>query len=249
LALRNLLLALLLTLPLAGHGLAAPDAEIDSPQHKAILGDVFAISGTRTTDTTRVELKIKNTAGQFWNGNSFQNTWIRVAASLDTPTTWRYPFSAPGLNDRLVIHVYASDTTGNNTSSAGYVAVTADSQPPVAEFLSPQANTSHSGAISIELNASDNYSVSATALVIRNAVGQYWDGNNFTSDWRSVDAVKEGNRWSYRLNSDYSGKIYLRGRAFDSAGNKQTSPAYLPLNLNADTQSADTRYVHWYGSG
>ncbi len=221
---------------------ADPTSEITLPAHNASVRTPAVISGTTSGSNPidRVELRIRNTGGEYWNGSAFQSAWARVSATL-SGDRWSYILDTGSANEKLTVTSRAFDSAGAKQISPDYIGITVDTTAPASSISMPSNRAEVQSPVSISGLASDNFGVDRVELIIRNATGSYWNGNAFQSAWSNIAVDSVNGSWSYQLDTTETSKIQVRSRAFDHAGNKQISPGYLPFTLiAADTEAPTT---------
>jgi len=82
---------------------AAPTSEIKQPAHKATVAVPVVITGTFESllPLDRIDLLIRNSLGEFWNGAVFQSSWIAVHPVVNGGD-WSYTMSHSPSGDMTV---------------------------------------------------------------------------------------------------------------------------------------------------
>ena len=129
------------------------------------------ISGTASDNVAldRIELAIRNSDIEFWNGTAFGN-YTRVPAILQADGTWQYQFSPKLPPDDYVVVSFAFDSAGNVQNPrdvANFSVLPADNSPPT-------ATTTLATSLTVAGNASDNISLDRVELEIRNSSTQFF---------------------------------------------------------------------------
>lgn len=193
------------------------------------------ISGFASDDValSRVELVIRNSSSQFWDGNTFGN-YVRVDSTLQGDGSWQYAIS-PTLppDDYFVVSFPfdSSENVPNNRDSVTFTVLPPDTQPPTATISS--ANNSLITGL-----ASDNVQVDRVELAIRNASGSYWTGSSFGSYVRVPAELQPNGDWQYQFTTPIPpGEYNVVAFPFDSSENVPTVRDNMSFTvLSPDTQ-------------
>ena len=184
------------------------------------------ISGTASDNVAldRIELAIRNSDIEFWNGTAFGN-YTRVPAILQADGTWQYQFSPKLPPDDYVVVSFAFDSAGNVQNPrdvANFSVLPADNSPPT-------ATTTLATSLTVAGNASDNISLDRVELEIRNSSTQFWNGTSFGSYERVTASLQPNGEWQYQFSPTLpAGNYIVITFAFDTAGNVQ-SPRNVKL--------------------
>jgi len=184
-------------------------------------------TGTAQDDkiVERVELIIRNSDDQYWNGNNFQSQWVVQTAELNNEN-WQYQFvGEPGGDQKVLVRARAYDTAGNRQTNDAYTSFTArsDRTLPESVVVAPlQASTVRYPA-TIVVDASDDSTVTGVSLLIKDIDNrEYWNGSSFQPEWIQVDATLDNGRWVYELDASDNRRLIVKSRATDSADNVES---------------------------
>ncbi len=189
----------------------------------------------------RVELAIRNTAPQFWNGSALVNGYRRVSVSPQSNGNWAYNFGSELPLGQYYVTAIAFDTAGNAQqpfTTKGFTVTIEDS-------IRPTSTISTATGTAINGTAADNIAVASVQLAIRNTNLQYWNGTGMGGAYNRVPATlsQNGTSWSYNISGSLPlGSYVVTSIAFDAAGNVQSPYANksfvvtVPDNAKPTTQ-------------
>jgi len=156
--------------------------------------------------SVKVSILQQNT-GKYWNGASFSST-SEVFNTASGTTSWRYPLAVPSPDGSYTVHVRATDTPGNTTSSASQVSATftIDTTPPP-----PPTITSGPGATTTSTSATFTFTDSQAGVGFLCGL----DGGSFSlcSSPKTYQSLSLG---------EHTFSV----RAFELAGNVSTPASY-----------------------
>jgi hypothetical protein len=200
----------------------------------------FAGQATDDIGVASVRIALKRVSDNRWwsggGGSGFGTTYVRHEAVLATPDgtttgwTWDWTPREPGLYS---IIVEARDAAGNVDSSKPNVpfevtSAAPDDVAPETEITSPDSGATVPTGTAITGTASDDTSVSAVRLTIRDGAGQYWTGSAWSVDPATVDASLTASgtaaTWSYAFEGS-AGSYTVEAAAADLSGNADATPA------------------------
>ncbi len=218
----------------------APNASISYPERRSVVPAPVVISGgvTAHQQLDRIEVKIKNANGEFWNGVNFQSTWVVVPAEVHEGN-WIYEFSPdaePWIDDasRIYVSVKAISIDGDRQTEAGYQTfdvVLPDTIEPVASVTHPLHRAVVQYPLKLSGIASDNNAVDSVNLVLRDLTSQqYWNGSQFQQQWTEVRANLSSGQWNYNFDGNITHKLHVKVRALDTAGNRQSTADALVVD-------------------
>lgn len=214
-----------------------PNVTISSPwEVNALIGRNDEISGMAQDDggVGSVWLSIRRISDfYYWNGNDWQQTRVRVPATLTNPghqlTTWRYGELPKMTSSEELVgvwpRVYDSNGKFNRTIPAQIFSI--DYNRPESEVLTPAFGAVMESSPLVTGTASDDRSVESIRLVVQNqTTATYFNGNEWQTDWTWVSVpVNEDGTWSYQVPETF-GAVYVGSRAVDDSGNVQKPPGY-----------------------
>lgn len=139
-----------------GIDLADPVAAITTPAPNLVVADLSRIAGTTTDDASgaaTVELELRNSAGQWWDGTA----WVATSQWLPTSGTdnWTRAAGLP-TGDLLPPGAYrmrlrTTDASGRQNLSTGQTAtVSPAAERRVTPLLQPSGQTSNTSAVAIQ---------------------------------------------------------------------------------------------------
>lgn len=209
------------------------------PTSNLALASASTISGTASDGNgvglNRVEVAIRNSSSEHWNGTSFTNAYARQQATLQSNGDWSYTIS-PALDPgSYVATSFAFDNAGNAQASpfSSKFFLVGDSVRPTSVISSTSATT-------ISGTAADNIAVDRVELAIRNSSGAFFDGVGFGT-YERVEANLGGSgnsvTWSYNINPNLQpGNYAVVAIAFDTQGNAQSPFTRQSFTIQAAAQ-------------
>ena len=209
------------------------------PTSNLALASASTISGTASDGNgvglNRVEVAIRNSSSEHWNGTSFTNAYARQQATLQSNGDWSYTIS-PALDPgSYVATSFAFDNAGNAQASpfSSKFFLVGDSVRPTSVISSTSATT-------ISGTAADNIAVDRVELAIRNSSGAFFDGVGFGT-YERVEANLGGSgnsvTWSYNINPNLQpGNYAVVAIAFDAQGNVQSPFTRQSFTIQAAPQ-------------
>ena len=209
------------------------------PTSNLALASASTISGTASDGNgvglNRVEVAIRNSSSEHWNGTSFTNAYARQQATLQSNGDWSYTIS-PALDPgSYVATSFAFDNAGNAQASpfSSKFFLVGDSVRPTSVISSTSATT-------ISGTAADNIAVDRVELAIRNSSGAFFDGVGFGT-YERVEANLGGSgnsvTWSYNINPNLQpGNYAVVAIAFDVQGNVQSPFTRQSFTIQAAPQ-------------
>ena len=232
---------------LAGAAATPPETQLAAPTNGSSVSAVpVDINGSATDDTSvgSVRLTIRNGAGQYWNGGSFQAGAITVNATLATPatpsTTWSYAFYPPGSGQYSVAAaaVDGSGATDPTPSSSTFTQTgLTDSVEPSAAITSPvHQGTATAGSVTLAGTATDNVGVTRVEVSIQNrTTSQFFNGSAWSTGFKWITAPPatlaspgaSSTTWTYAFTTQSpapAAGYRVQVRAFDAAANADVSP-------------------------
>ena len=192
-----------------------------------------------TSGVQKVEISIRQGAGNYWNGTSFgSGSEVFQTASL-AGGSWSYAFPASSFpaDGSYTIRVKATDNATNAETPASR-SFTYDATNPSALFTFPASGAAYKN---VDWNAgcatngfcgtySDTTSgVQTVEISIRQGAGNYWNGTSFGSGSEVFQTASlAGGSWSYAFPAssfpaDGSYTVHIRGK--DNANNTETGPS------------------------
>jgi len=174
-----------------------PNVNIGAPANGAVVVGTVTVTAT-ASDNVGV------TSVAFYDGDAL----ICTVTGLPFSCLWN---SAATSNDVHTISVLAKDAANNSSTSS--VIVTVDNASPTTTFITPRnGDTIVTGQYTVQINASDNFTLSLIELFI--------DGTPVASSSVSSTTGTLSYKWSTaKLRGNYS----LTARSTDAAGNVSTS--------------------------
>ena len=199
------------------------------------------LTGTASDDIAvdRVEISIKNTSDQFWNGATFSAQYSRVTTSLTNNREWSYTISPAlpvGLYD---LGAVAFDTSGNAESvfsTTSFAVVDTDYSPPTSTIES-------ANELAIQGTSNGFYAIDRVEIAIRNDDNRYWNGASFSNSYQRLQTQKYANgNWYYYISPTLApGNYHIGAVAFDIHENNQTSFTTYSFNVKSpDTDPPTT---------
>lgn len=246
---------------------AAPIATFDSPAKGAEVPDGdLVLEGTAADNVgvAAVDLAIRDRVSGLWfdpitdTFGDFVRFGVPLGAPGEKATAWTYVFDgaavAAGSGDYFAV-ARATDVNGNLTVShptSRWITVGEDTVDPDTTLTTPARRAEFpSGPVTIAGAATDNQSVAAVEVALRDRVNDTWwnpaTGSFGDFGWfpASVDGTGTDVDWSVSFDgaaaeaAGGSGDYWAMARAFDTAGNNDKSRPSTRF-LVQDSAPADT---------
>ena len=195
---------------------------------------ICGIAGDAQSAVQKVELSIRQSTGNYWNGTAFANMTETFVTAAGT-TSWSYAFPAPSFpsDGDYTIRVRATDSVGNvepgsaRTFSYDTLAPSTSTGFPAASGVYAAADwTAGCASPGFCGTASDTGSgLQKVELSIRRGTGNYWNGTSFASAGEVWVGATGTTSWSYSFAGSKfpsQGSYTVRVRATDNAANTVT---------------------------
>jgi len=204
---------------------AAVMSEITQPVHKATVTNPVDLTGTYTSldPLDRIDLLIRNSSGEFWNGTSFQAEWIAVHPTV-SGRTWSYSIESD-LDGDISVNSRAWDIQGMKQTYRDYINFGVSNNVPVANIDSLVPGDSYISPVTISGTVTEVSFLDRVQLVLKNTDGEFWNGASYQSDWAGVNADVSGSRWSYDFSPVDDAEIDVKVKAIDITGSRQLKAA------------------------
>jgi NHL repeat/Bacterial Ig domain len=176
-----------------------PVAVITSPTvAQSFSTKPVTISGTSSDNAgvyqNNVVLSRSELGGQYWNGTSWQSTYVAVVAETagvgTTSTTWTYQFNPPQNGGTYYVAALTLDTNYNYdlTPFVGFSLV--DTIAPTSTITAPANNAATTGPVTITGTANDNNEIAAVQVAVyRYSDATYWNGTTWQATFTTVNTT------------------------------------------------------------
>ena len=201
-----------------------------------------------TTGVQKVEISIRTSAGNYWNGSGFSSASEVWNLAGRSGGSWSYAFATTDFpaDGSYTIRVKATDNAGNGETPASR-SFTYDTADPSALFSFPASGGDYTdaawnsgcGTIGLCGTYSDATSgVQAVEISIRRGSGNYWNGTSFASASEVFQTASlSAGTWSYALSAasfPADGSYTVHVRATDNASNIESGASRTFRIDNAD---------------
>lgn len=209
----------------------APIVTIESPDespdesfgkdHRLVRGVAEDSSGV-----AKVELVIRSSTDQFWNGNQWQLRPCVLAAELlnagGVQTEWKYRFQLPGNVETFKVLPQAVACNGRRSLETQRQQRTGDTRSPVTRIHNVRFPN---GKARITGRAFDNQKVDRVQLHLQNLDnGQYFNGRHWVAECECINCqTNSEHRWEMMTPKLQAGNYQVRARSFDRMGNREES--------------------------
>ena len=181
---------------------------------------IFEGTAADNVAVDRVEITVKNSSGQYWNGSDFQSTFTRILT--DGTSNWSKTLALP--DGTYLAQPVAFDTSNNwgTTNAVNFAVAENDNIIPTIQISAPSTGTTTS-TVEFSGIAQDNVALERVAITLVNATGQYWNGTAFQDTFARIP-MDGTSTWSKTLSLP-DGLYTAQPVAFDTSNNwGATSP-------------------------
>ena len=172
------------TFSLTNIDITNPTVSIDAVPTQA--SGLITVSGSSTDNVgiDRNKLLIQNhSTGQYWTGTAWSNNW----AWFDPVGSGKWHYDVTLSTGTFRSTAWAWDTSNNRSISTtmNFMIENSDNTPPTVSIITPNSQTSvRTGAVSIQLQSSDNTAIDRNRLLVRNLqTDDYWNGTQWVASW------------------------------------------------------------------
>ncbi len=231
----------------------APQITLATPVDKTSARSLASPTGT-ASDTGGSGLKdvhvafFRTSDQKWWDGSAFSSdTIVELNADVNNGS-WSFSGGAPSgaqLTDGLYVTLaFADDFAGNRSQTQSVVTI--DNTKPVSlSFQKPVAGTTVSDLTDINGFAADNpggVGLASVQVMIRNSVGQYWNGSAFVDGEQRLDTTLGGGFWSLATSLRAGinlpdGSYALTAYATDKLGNARSTSEAVTVKTPAPPSS------------
>lgn len=211
-----------------------------APAASAYINNLNSVSGTAADNSggsgiARVDLLIKRSDGNYWNGSGWSTTSTPLGTVV-SGTTWSRSTAMPGganlSNGAYTLTATAYDKTGN--SKVASISCTVDTALPTISVTAPVNNTMYSSLSSTTGTAADTGGSGLSTIKVllyrygnASTAAGYWAGS---STWTATYSAASNERaasgttsWSLTLPTLAYGQYIMHATAWDKASNATTS--------------------------
>jgi acid phosphatase family membrane protein YuiD len=194
----------------------------------------FCGTASASDGISKVEVSIRQSGGNYWNGTDFSNASEQLLLASGT-ASWTFGFPASNFpaNGSYIVRALATATGGTTGSSSATFTIDTSAPTPTVAFpaasgiynastFTDGCGTTGTGDMCGSAADIGSSVANVKISVRRSSDGNYWNGTSFSSATEQLIAATGTTSWTFLFppgNFPASGSYVIRAVATDDAGN------------------------------